>query len=238
MRDKSERIKEIINEAIEESDIKKIISVLLETQTNDLLNKINEQNQNLIQQDVIKEQINELNKKIISLQAEKDIIENNMKEISGKLEYTQHILSETKKMHEPYKSFDDAYDMFQKLSSETKQRLSNIFENHEIGGFIAAGMQWENIEGIWNFIRRKVIENENYDLIELHNIFLFFFEKYNQQKDVATYRLINPNRGMQYDSDKHVIIGTKTDGIIKEVALEGIENVKTKRIINKALIKV
>lgn len=138
----------------------------------------------------------------------------------------------------PFTPIQNAFECYLKISDETKYLLRNIYVSDEFNAFIAASMQWENIEGIWSFIRRKVIEDDEKDLEYLHRMFLFLFEIYVSQSAEPYYKLICPLLGTKYDSDLNVIKGTKTDGIVSDVLLEGIENCKTKRLLGKAIVIV
>lgn len=139
---------------------------------------------------------------------------------------------------EPYNDIIRAYECFISLSHETRVRISNIYVSENLKSFLAASMQWENIEGLWNYIKRNVIEGDYLDFDYLHRIFVYLFDIYTSQSVESNYKLINPLVGTRYDSDKHIIMGTKTDGFISKVLLEGIENTKTKRLIGKAIIEV
>jgi len=128
-------------------------------------------------------------------------------------------------------------EKYRSVGDNTKRQLSNVFRCMNSGAIMAAGSQWQNIEGLWNYIQRKVIEGDNLDMAALTDMFIFFFNNYNEMFDTPMYELIIPRIGDRYDSDFHCILGTKTDGTISKVSLVGYINIKTKKV-NKALIEV
>lgn len=137
-----------------------------------------------------------------------------------------------------YLKIEEAFLIYLELSYEMRIRLKNIFGMDNIYTFVAAVLEWNNIEGIWNFTKRRLIENEDRDAECLVNLFDFMFEAYCDCLDMHTFEVISPDVGQKYDSDKHSIIGTKTDGIISEVLLDGVYNVTDKRVIFKSIVKV
>lgn len=287
MAENREYLEEIIFDLLETSQFKSFFEEALSKQTEVLIGKILEGNQQYVREQILEKELlnyqrqiedyKEQNKKLkaeVLLNKESLFgIESQFSVLSGKLEDVSQENKKLEKMsedlkiskseaekkleekevqfnvlkndldvvQEKLKSFElitQAYKAFMKLSSETKNRLGNIFENRDIYGFISAGMQWDNLEGLWDFIRRKVVEEETQEIAELNYIFNNLFEIYNKQTNDLSYKAINPRIGEIFDSDKHIIIGTKTDGTVQKVALIGIENLRTKKVIKKALIIV
>ena len=185
------------------------------------------QNQNYLIKN-LKDEVTALNSKILKQQQDFDEMS---QEISS-------IQIENEKFKGKYFNLEEAYQGFYKLSVETKDRLKNIFQTESIEGFLSAGLQWENIEGIWNFLKRKIIEGDYREVEILREIFIYLFDTYNQRFSMQLYTLINPNVGDRYDSDQYIILGTKTDGNVIKVLLEGFVNNRTGKIIHKALIEV
>ena len=136
-----------------------------------------------------------------------------------------------------YGELEEIYAIFTALTEDTLNRLDNVFEKKDFLSFFKAGVQWENIEGLWNCARRKVIEENEIDTEHLIMIFLFFFSVYNNSSNVADYYIIQPVVGEKYNRERHSILGTETDGYVKQVRLPGYSDKKGK-VIGKALIKV
>ena len=139
-------------------------------------NKLNNEfNQALNKNKIIEEENKNLQLKISEL----NITSNEKDKIYAELRYKYENENER---FIPYNKIDLVYNYFLKLDYDIKQRLSNIFVSDNLYCFIASGIQWQNIEGLWNFIKRKILENENNCLEELRFIFLVLFEIYNNQK--------------------------------------------------------
>lgn len=137
-----------------------------------------------------------------------------------------------------YRKIDEAYSTYVRLSQEAKNRLKNVFKTDSIYGFIAASVEWRNVEGLWNFAKRHIVEKETEDTEELIYLFEFILQSYNFQASEKKYELLVPAIGDKFDSDRHTIIGIKTDGFVSKVRLSGIIDRDSAKVIQKALIEV
>ena len=137
-----------------------------------------------------------------------------------------------------YFKIDLAYSIYQSLSESVKQRVSNIFGNGNIYSFIAAASDWNSVEGIWSFTKRRIIEDDGNELDEIVKLFNFIFEVYCMFDENSRYELICPNVGERFNSDKQSIKGIKTDGQIEEVLLNGVYDKSVKKTVFKAIVKV
>ena len=137
-----------------------------------------------------------------------------------------------------YSNIDEAFSVYLSLTDVVKQRLKNIFKAENLYAFLAAISEWENIEGVWSFSKRRLIEDEYNDAEKLIFLFRFLFKAYSQLSDGCPYELISPAIGDKFDSDKHSIKGIKTDGQISEVLLDGIYDVASKKTMYKAVVNV
>lgn len=146
--------------------------------------------------------------------------------------------TELKSYEEKYRDMDIAYCRYNELSLDAKNRLRNIFESDSIYGIVAACYDWRNIEGIWAFVKRRIVEKEMSDVENLVFLFEFLFHAYNLKGTEQKYELIKPELGEKFDSDKHTIIGIQTDGIVSKVRLPGIRGMKSRKILQRALIEV
>ena len=137
-----------------------------------------------------------------------------------------------------YKSIDEAYNKYEKLSKDARGRLRNVFKTDSIYGFLVACTDWRNVEGLWNFARRHIVEKETTDTEELISIFEFMLQSYNLQGCDKKYELLVPAIGDKFDSDRHTIIGIRTDGFVSKVRLPGIVDLGSARVMQKALIEI
>ena len=134
-------------------------------------------------------------------------------------------------------SIIEAYNAFSSLGTRTKERLRNIFVSDTLECFLSACFEWDNVEGIWNYVKREIIEKTDAEIDNLHTIFHFMFQGYNVRYREAQYVLISPAIGSKHVSGEQVILGIKTDGIVSRVCLEGYKRPNGK-VICKALVEV
>lgn len=141
-------------------------------------------------------------------------------------------------LNEKYGDIDKAIENYHNLSAETQGRLHNIIKDDSVYSIIGASADWRNIEGIWEFAKRRVVEKEYEDAELLGEIFEFLLKAYNAQYRRSKYDLIKPAIGDKFDSDIHSIIGIQTDGFVRMIHLSGIINVENTKVVQKALIEV
>ncbi len=161
--------------------------------------------------------------------------EERVQQISSAMDNLQKLFQ---KYEGRYRSIDEAYDRYEEISPQIKNRLGNIFRTDSIYEFIVACSEWRNVEGVWHFIKRRIVEKELTDTDNLIFLFEFMIQAYNAQGNEKKYELITPNIGDRFDSDRHTIIGIKTDGFISEVRLSGIMSSDSGKVIQKALIEI
>lgn len=148
------------------------------------------------------------------------------------------IISKLEEYENTYACINKAYSTYKALPESIKQRLGNIFIRDNIYAFIVAISDWDNIEGIWTFTKRRIIEDEVNGVKELVELFTNAFTLFNLIDDSGRYEFINPQIGERFNSDKHSIKGTKTDGYIERVLLSGIYDSLTRNAIFKAVVKI
>ncbi|MDE7313352.1 MAG: hypothetical protein K2N87_17310 [Eubacterium sp.] len=151
------------------------------------------------------------------------------------IEKLQNELTEYK---EQYQAINQARKQYEGLSESIKDRIRNIFQNGSVYGITAACADWRNIEGLWEFTRRRIVEGEGEDVDQLVGLFYFLLDGYNARETTPKYERIQPQPGEKFDSDRHTILGIQTDGYVSGLKLPGIREVESKNILYKALITV
>lgn len=139
---------------------------------------------------------------------------------------------------ERYSRINVLYEEYKKLPISVKQRISNIFANGNVYSLVVAASDWNSIEGLWGFTKRRIIEEDEEGLTELINVFTESFYLYSTMDGTGRYELITPNIGDHFDSDLHGIKGVKTDGVIEKVLLAGIYDSVARKTIFKALVQI
>ena len=104
-----------------------------------------------------------------------------------------------------YELIENTYALYNNLPDNIKMRMSNIFKKNNIYNFIVALSDWNNIEGIWGFIKRRIIEDECEALTDLIKLFLLGFSIYTLAEEKEKYILIQPKEGERYNSDEQSI---------------------------------
>lgn len=148
------------------------------------------------------------------------------------------VIRKLEEYEKKYECINRAFSNYMSLPEGVKQRMGNIFVRENVYSFIVAVSEWNNIEGIWSFIKRRIIEGEDEGLRGLVALFEDAFSFFCLVEGEEKYELINPEVGERFDSDKHSIKGIKTDGQIEEVLLSGIYDSTAKKTVFKAVVKI
>lgn len=162
------------------------------------------------------------------------------KEQIQKVNEEKLVFEEKNRVYEnKYSAIESVGLAYQSLSENMKSRISNVFKDGNMYAMIVAAGDWGNVIGIWNYVKRRIIEEaDKTDVDNLKKIFRFVFDVYSEMNPNCKYKLISLEVGEKFDSDLQSIKGTKTDGRIEEVLLEGIFDENSRKVIEKALVKV
>ena len=145
------------------------------------------------------------------------------------------VQAEIRTYKEKYSGIEILYNDYQKCDPEIKNDIKNIFigENHI--AFITTAMQKINLEAFWNYLRYQVLEKgSTVSLNYCIELFLSLVNFYNEIMPDCI-QIIEPKEGEKFDSDNHIPLGKRTDGVIGSCVLPGY---KTKVKCNKALITI
>lgn len=242
----TEELKTIKEELLKEEEKNAVLSLIIkdaEKRIEQCRVQLEEKKKEL---DLAREHVRTLNLQLAEQNEKNALLEGRNKELeqsledkidTGKKQITE-IQTQLSKYQERYGDIDHAFALYQSLSQEIKQRLSNLIGNEEVCCFIASVSNWTNIEEIWKFFKRRIIEDEVQDLNLLKELFESVFHLFCLVDGKGRYQLISPEVGEKYDSDRHSIKGIKTDGRVEKVLLAGIFDQISQKIIFKALISV
>ena len=192
------------------------------------------------------EQYREIDKKVSTLEMQNAQLIDSLEKEKTKIEKCRITWEEEKRqMSEELNGFEKRFSginslhkHYASLPSSVKQRISNIFSNDNVYSMIVAVSDWNSIEGLWGFTKRRIIEDEIEGLYELVNLFSEAFYLFSMIEGNGRYELIKPNVGDRFDSDKHSIKGIKTDGTIEKVLLSGIYDSVSKKTVFKAVVQI
>lgn len=177
----------------------------------------------------------EKSKEISEIEKENKILLNEVEAVKK-----ENILPLQKKLdfyREQFENQIKVYSLYKNLSPRAIKSLENIFKGDSIDLFMACGIQEDNINSLWYYIKNEIIEERDEDIEKLKFIFEYFFNLYIVPNDYYTSQEIKI--GDKFDTSIHIAHSRgKSSGEVKEVLLRGYLNKNTKKIINKSLVLV
>jgi len=129
-------------------------------------------------------------------------------------------------------------ELYRKFSQEIQDQLKGIFGLGEGCEVVVALSKWGNIQEIWNFAKRRIIESPDASDTTWNEFFkscFKIFQKTNRDKKID---FINPEKESKYDSDYESSIGIKTDGTVEKLLLVGVKDSVKQEIVFKAVVKL
>ncbi|WP_432205055.1 coiled-coil domain-containing protein [Cetobacterium somerae] len=130
-----------------------------------------------------------------------------------------------------------AYSLYKDLSPRAIKSLENIFKGDSIDTFMACGIQKDNINSLWYYIKNEIIEEREEDIEKLKFIFEYLFNLYIIPNDYCIWQDIKI--GDKFDTFIHIAHSKgRASGEVKEIILRGYLNKNTKKIINKSVVLV
>lgn len=135
-----------------------------------------------------------------------------------------------------YKIYN-VYEVYLKLSDVSKTELRGIFKEDSPDVWIAAGIQPDNIESLWEYTKMRIMKRQYDDLDGLLQFIYYFIELYNKTKTAPFYILQKVTIGDCFDVDLHIRTSeSKAAGKIKQILLYGYINANTSAIIKKSVV--
>lgn len=157
-------------------------------------------------------------------------------ELKRKQAEFESLLERNKIIVDKYKKLNDAYEIYNKLSDESKSRLNLIKDNDELN-FLLSCVNKENIENLHEYIATEITNGRMNDVEALKSVFDYFFSIYNN---------INNNRferakikiGARFDSQNCAKIEGRATGNIEEILFLGFNDVRNEKVIKKTVVNV
>ncbi len=138
-----------------------------------------------------------------------------------------------------FPKIDEVYKRYTGLSENTKKSLMGIFKGDTIDRFIFCGVQHENIENLWDYINRELIEGKMEDIDSLKIIFDYFFDAHNLIYESKLYIKQEVAVNDRFDDDLHTRISEgNVKGNITEVLFKGYINCNSNKVSRKSLVKI
>ncbi len=129
------------------------------------------------------------------------------------------------------------YKCYLSLREGIRLELTSVINCRSVELFLISGSQWENIEALWQFISYKINEYEKMEILNLTEVFEYFFSRYNEIHNM--YKILDVNIGEEFDEDLHSRgEDSRVSGKISEINLLGYKNIRTDKIIQKSIVRV
>lgn len=139
----------------------------------------------------------------------------------------------------PVRPWQEAYMLYQKLAPDIQKELQGIFTTSSLDGFIACGVQGENIWSLWDYAQIKCQAGDAKDLSVLQSLVDFFLSQHNLTFSAPRYVAQVVQVGEEFDVAKHIRSrDSKAAGRIASVCIQGYENRQTGKIVKKSIVRV
>ena len=135
-----------------------------------------------------------------------------------------------------FSPFVKAFDRYKSLGEKSKTPLKGVFPTESLVGFVVAGVQYRNVETLYEYVKNEATEGKNPDvsaLIDIYQCFLndalLAFPKYQQ---------LSPKKGDLFQATDHINVGDGVSGTIQEVLLPGWEDTQRQKIVNQPVVRI
>lgn len=134
-----------------------------------------------------------------------------------------------------FKALNEHYLAYMSLSDEIHRDLERVLSARSAELFLSWGVQWSNLEALWDFISYKPESYSQAELEVLTGIFDYLFDLYADTN--AGYVRLDVNVGDEFDEDVHTRApGSAVYGRITKVLLRGYRGANGK--IKKSMVRV
>jgi len=181
--------------------------------------------------------IQTLNTKIDGLQKDNLQVKDLERQISTLKEQKSQMEAENRKLKERFADLEAVYQLYLSLPTDNKNSLKSIFKGDTLEEFIFCGVQYDNVESLWDYIKNEAING--HDIKPLQRIFDCFFKAYNTNYEPPLYQKTTTACGETFDTSQHIRgAGSSVSGEIKEVVLQGYENTRTGKLIKQSVVRM
>lgn len=147
--------------------------------------------------------------------------------------------NEINTLNSQFSSIKKSYDLFLSLQNDIRYDIASILKGEEIENFVYAGVQYKNIEAIWEYAKNRSVNGQIDDLDKLQNIIANFLDAYNMIYNEPIYKIQDVGIGDEFDEEKFIRgYNSKISGMISEINLLGYVNVITGKTVKKSVVRV
>ena len=147
--------------------------------------------------------------------------------------------SEIKDLQSEFSSIKESYNLFLSLNDEIKEDMISILRGDKIENFVYAGVQYKNIESIWEYAKNRAINGQFEDLDKLQRIIINFLDAYNMIYNSPLYEVQRVENGDDFDEERFIRgYESRITGVISGVDLLGYVNLVNGKIIKKSVVRI
>ncbi|MGR5173315.1 hypothetical protein ACPV4O_19110 [Vibrio owensii] len=129
-----------------------------------------------------------------------------------------------------------AFELYGRLSEQTRHSLSGIFKDTSVQGLIACGIQEKNISNLWDYAKSETVNGNNGDIENVISLFNLLFKRFTLAYPMFSLQDVNP--GDSFDTQFHIkhSSSVNTSGAINQIMLYGYVNSKTGKVIKPSIV--
>lgn len=143
------------------------------------------------------------------------------------------------KLNSQFSSIKKSYALFLNLENDIKNDMAAILKGNKIENFVYAGVQYKNIEAIWEYAKNRAVNGQIDGLDKLQNIIINFLDAYNMIYNEPIYKIQDVSIGDEFDEEKLIRgYNSKISGMVSDINLLGYVNVVTGKIVKKSVVRV
>ena len=147
--------------------------------------------------------------------------------------------SEINALNSQFSSIKKSYRLFLSLENDVKSDIVAILKGDKIENFVYSGVQYKNIEAIWEYAKNRAVNGQIDDLDKLQNIIENFLDAYNMIYNEPIYKIQDVGIGDEFDEEKFIRgYNSKISGMVSDINLLGYVNVVTGKIVKKSVVRV
>lgn len=147
--------------------------------------------------------------------------------------------TEIKDLQSEFSSIKESYNLFLSLNDEIKEDMISILRGDKIENFVYAGVQYKNIESIWEYAKNRAINGQFEDLDKLQRIIMNFLDAYNMIYNSPLYEVQTVENGDDFDEERFIRgYESRITGVISGVDLLGYVNLVNGKIIKKSVVRI
>ncbi|ASI97002.1 hypothetical protein [Vibrio rotiferianus] len=179
-------------------------------------------------------------KSLLGLEKEANVaVEQLSAQVEDKKRLESDVITLSQKLEFYRDNFSDdlqAFELYGRLSEQTRHSLSGIFKDTSVQGLIACGIQEKNISNLWDYAKSETVNGNNGDIENVIALFNLLFKRFTLAYPMFSLQDVNP--GDSFDTQFHIkhSSSVNTSGAINQIMLYGYVNSKTGKVIKPSIV--